>query len=191
MKLFRKPKILKKNKPEKNISFVKKMIRKIPENQRLLVATQMWLGTPLTNTHPMLKPFMRMFEDANKMAPGNHWKKIIAETNDFILNPSSLTTEYKNKLLKAYRQEPENLTKLNEFFNNDCKDMDWFKSFIPDDLKKSEDREFQEHLDFWLNDISLENKEITLEQIQAEVNIDGKEKNSEEEGSKEKSKKRS
>jgi len=37
---------------------------------------------------------------------------------------------------------------------------------------------------------ALAKKQITLEQIQAEVNIDGKEKNSEE-GSKEKSKKRS
>jgi Asp-tRNA(Asn)/Glu-tRNA(Gln) amidotransferase B subunit len=159
MKLkFKTPNILKKNKPEKNISFVKKMIRKMPEDKRLQIATQMWLGTPLTNTPSMLKPFMRMFEDANKMAPGNHWKKIIAETNDFILNPLNLTTDYKNKILKAYRQEPENLKKLTDFFDNDCKNMKWFKSFIPNDLKESEDREFKAHLDFWLNDDVKEKK---------------------------------
>jgi hypothetical protein len=155
MKLkFKKPNMLKKNKPEKNISFVKKMIKRMPENQRMLIATQMWMGTSLTNTPKMLKPFMRMFEDANNMAAGKTWEKIRKQTDNFILNPSTLTIDYKNKLIKMYKKEPDNLKKLKEFFDQDCKDMVWFKSFIPKDLKESEDREFKEHIDFWINDVT-------------------------------------
>ena len=152
---FKKPKMLKKNKPEKNISYVKKMIKRLPETQRMQIASQMWLGTSLTNTPTILKPFMRMFEDANNLAAGKVWEKIIKQTEEFILNPSTLTTNYKNKLLKMYKKEPTNLKKLTEFFKQDCKNMSWFKSFIPKDLKESENREFKQHVDFWLNDIPI------------------------------------
>lgn len=150
MKLFNKLKISKD--PNEQISFVKRALKKIPLEQRQLIAAQMWHGQPIEKLPLHLRPFKIMFEDANKQAIGKAWEELALQTQQFIKDQSNLV-EYKKKLLnETYKNEPELRNKLINFFNDGCKDMDWFSKTIPKDIKLSRDKQFKEHLEFWCND---------------------------------------
>jgi hypothetical protein len=151
MKLkFLKPKI--NNDPNKQITFVKRALKKIPLYQRQTIANQMWFGTQITNLPLHLKPFKIMFEDANKQAIGKAWETLEKEVKDYCdikMNHQQIKEFEKKLVQETYKGDKEKLVFLKTFFESNVRDFDLFRKVILEDVFESKAKAYQEHLKFW------------------------------------------
>jgi hypothetical protein len=152
LKLFKQKKIPKDQ--SKQISMVKKILKKIPEDKRHLVAATMWRGTTVKHMPITLLPVKHIIKDANNHSPHKEWSKLKSECEKFLNGhyDEEWFGYFKNKLLnKTYKKEPELREKLVDFFECGAKDLDWFEKTILTDVFESEKKMYKKHMKFWLD----------------------------------------
>ena len=140
-----------KQKPNTDPRFVRKMLMRLPLEQRLMICDQMWNGTSMEKMPISMRPFKIMFEDANKQAIGRAWDKLIQETQEYIKKqvPNS---DYEKHLLKiVYKNEADKLDFLHKFFK-EKRDWKQFEDIILNDIIKSKEKQYQEHLNYWIGE---------------------------------------
>lgn len=139
-----------KQKPNTDPRFVRKMLLRLPLEQRLMICNQMWNGTTIGKMPLSMRPFKMMFEDANKQAIGRAWDKLIEETLYYIKKQEP-NSDYEKHLLKTvYKNEPDKQEFLHKFFEE--KDWEQFESVILNDIIKSKEKQYKEHLNYWLGE---------------------------------------
>lgn len=139
--------------PAKSINIVKRALRRMPEAQRMLIANQMWNGTDVKHLPTAMIPFRRAIEDANAHAIGKAWKDIEDKTIkylDRLMTPHEEEEYFRKLLTVTYKQEPEKKKFIVHHIESKEKDFVEFKKEILDDIQTCRDKEFKEHLLFWV-----------------------------------------
>jgi hypothetical protein len=151
--------------PKHSENVVKRFLKTFPEEKRLLIANMQWtgiipemqvlqkqLGLGLYKT--LVGKDEKKFKEALALAPGKAWLLIEEETQNYLDDKMSKeeVEKYKKKLFETtYKDEPEKLIFLTNYFNAGEQNKVGFKQVIQDDIKESHAREYQKHLNYWMD----------------------------------------
>jgi hypothetical protein len=100
-------------------------------------------------------PFRKVIEDANQHAIGKSWKDIEDKTINYLDGKlgAKEEEEYFRKLLTVtYKLEPEKKKFIVHHIESKEKDLIAFKKEILDDIQTCRDKEYKEHLLFWVGE---------------------------------------
>lgn len=124
------------------------MLKRLPKEQRHMIAVQMWFGTEIKKVPIHLLPFKMMFEDANNNATGKKWKTIIDGNTQIKKMSEKKFLAHKKLLESVYPKHDPLYDGLQDFFVS--KDFKWFEKNIVPDCVKAMERDYKKHMDFWL-----------------------------------------